>query len=532
MFKKRKRFSGVVGEYCSSDKDGWNRLVSGNGEVVVSAHSSVWAEIEAGELTTGFLHFKFIGGCDATIRILTSEGYVLMPPDEINWAPLKGRRTDWQNGFLHGFTDTIRLSGNGIAEFPEEYTPFWWRTFRYLRLEIETGENPLTICNLDYTETGYPLEVKTEVSTSDESLTDIWDISLRSLRHCMQETYVDCPFYEQLQYLMDTRTQILYTYSVSADDRLARETIEMFSHAGRYDGLLNCSYPNTEPNIIPGFSIYFIFMLHDHMMYFGDKKFLRKYVSTVDTILEYFNRNILENGLVGKLGTINNGNYWLFIDWSPSWKKTDGMPSAGVQGPVTMESLLYIMGLQHAAELNDYLGRHDTAKEYQQRAILVQNAVNTHCRDEEGFYIDGPAVMEYSAHSQIFAILSETVEPEKGKFLLAAALDDTGKFVQCSVATYFYLYRALEKTDLYERTETLWDLWRDMLKKDLTTCVENQTDERSDCHAWGALALYELPSVILGVRPAAPGYERMSIKPVCGYLEYAEGTVITPKGKV
>ena len=91
-------------------------------------------------------------------------------------------RTDWQNGFLHGFTDTIRLSGNGIAEFPEEYTPFWWRTFRYLRLEIETGENPLTICNLDYTETGYPLEVKTEVSTSDESLTDIWDISLRSLR--------------------------------------------------------------------------------------------------------------------------------------------------------------------------------------------------------------------------------------------------------------------------------------------------------------------------------------------------------------
>lgn len=224
MFKKRKRFSGVVGECCSSDKDGWNRLVSGNGEVVVSAHSSVWAEIEAGELTTGFLHFKFIGGCDATIRILTSEGYVLMPPDEINWAPLKGRRTDWQNGFLHGFTDTIRLSGNGIAEFPEEYTPFWWRTFRYLRLEIETGENPLTICNLDYTETGYPLEVKTEVSTSDESLTDIWDISLRSLRHCMQETYVDCPFYEQLQYLMDTRTQILYTYSVSADDRLARET--------------------------------------------------------------------------------------------------------------------------------------------------------------------------------------------------------------------------------------------------------------------------------------------------------------------
>ena len=48
----------------------------------------------------------------------------------------------------------------------------------------------------------------------------------------------------------------------------------------------------------------------------------------------------------------------------------------------------------------------------------------------------------------------------------------------------------------------------------------------------GALALYELPSVILGVGPAAPGYEKIKVHPVPGYLNQAKGEAVTPKGKV
>lgn len=48
----------------------------------------------------------------------------------------------------------------------------------------------------------------------------------------------------------------------------------------------------------------------------------------------------------------------------------------------------------------------------------------------------------------------------------------------------------------------------------------------------GALILYELSSVILGVRPAKTGYEELKINPVPGYLTSASGYVITPKGMV
>ena len=51
-------------------------------------------------------------------------------------------------------------------------------------------------------------------------------------------------------------------------------------------------------------------------------------------------------------------------------------------------------------------------------------------------------------------------------------------------------------------------------------------------HAWGSLALYELPSVTLGVYPAEPGYKSVVIAPTPGYLTWAKGEVMTPHGLV
>ena len=96
----------------------------------------------------------------------------------------------------------------------------------------------------------------------------------------------------------------------------------------------------------------------------------------------------------------------------------------------------------------------------------------------------------------------------------------------------FYLFRALEKTGLYAYTDQYWDIWRRMVRNGCTTCVEAEGHARSECHAWGALALYELPSVVLGVRPAAPGYGKIAVSPVPGMLTSAGGTVHTPRGDI
>ena len=532
MMLARKKAGSVVPKYEPETSAGWEELLNGEGILEIPAHTETEIELHAGELVCGYLSLRVRHGRGTAVRILSSEGYVQEGEGIHSRLPKKGDRMDWVHGHLQGYEDIYHVSGYGLADREEVYEPYWFRTFRFLRLEIRTGEEPCVLTGLDCLETGYPLEVKAGAETSDESMAGIWDISLRSLKRCMHETYMDCPFYEQLQYAMDSRSEILYTYMISADDRLARQCMDDLRRSQRADGMINCCYPNYGPNVIPGFAIYYILMVYDHMMYFGDRKLVRKHLPCIDGILEYFDNHLEARGLVGKTGGHISERYWSFIDWSPMWNESVGMPPAGLQGPITMESLLYIMGLQHAAKLCEYVGRADTAAEYLCRAESVQEAVNRHCRDEEGVYTDGPGIRQYSQHCQMFALLTDTVTTEEGRILMQKTLDEREKYAQYTVSTAFYLFQALEKAGLYERTGELWDTWRGMLANHLTTCVENNTDERSDCHAWGALLLYELPAVILGVRPAAPGFEKIRIAPTPGYLTWARGTAATKWGMV
>lgn len=519
----------------------WTDLIHDGRRVTIPAHSVHTVEFSAGAEECGYLLYSFEDGRDAVVKTLCAECYSY-PEDltkdggiMIPGLPRKGDRTDSVHGKLVGHASVYTVAGYGTCDMPEEYEPFAFRTFRYVQLRIETSDEPLTLCVFRYRATGYPLSVGTCVEASDPSFAPIWDISLRTLRRCMHETYMDCPFYEQLQYSMDARSEMLYTYAVSADDRLARQAMDALRRSQRPDGLLNADAPTVRSNVIPGFSIYYILMVHDHMLYFGDGRLVRRHMPAVDQILSFFDRNINDEGLVGKVGgPIGRQKYWSYIDWSHKW--ISGVPGATVKGScaITMESLLYLYGLQKASDLAVFCGLENLAQQYRQRAEALKKAILSCC---VGIYNghpliqDGPGLDEFSVHCQVFAVLTRIVTPESGRDMLEQCVGNPD-MAQASVAFMFYLFRALELCGWYEKTDELWNLWRQMLKDHLTTCVENDTDMRSDCHAWASLMCYELPAVVLGVKPAAPGFEKVFIRPRMGKLTHAGGDVITPKGNV
>lgn len=533
MYRKKKKFRNIIDVKKSEHtRNEWINFLKGEKELVIPAYSETIVELDAGEETTGYIKTVFSGGRGASVSLLYSEAYVqegFAGPEHI---PVKADRMDYEKGHLCGYEDTYHVAGVGTMTEYEIYEPYWFRTFRFVRLHITTAEEGIILHGLDYEETGYPLEVCTSVRTSDQSLKEIWEISERTLQRCMHETYEDCPFYEQLQYIMDARLQILYTYTVSADDRLARKCMDDLRRSQRYDGVLNCSYPNCNTNVIPGFSIYYILMVYDHMMYFGDRTLVAEHMPAIDLILHYFERHLTEEGYVEKVGGINmEARFWSFIDWAKEWNDTSGMPTAGLKGPLTMETLLYIYGLQNAGYLADFLGRGEEARLYRERSKKAQEAVRKYCIGENKMVQDGPGIDKYSQHCQVFALLTDTVDLEQGKRNLLKTIEEPG-YTQCTVAMRFYLFRALEKVGLYAYTDRYWDTWRNMIKMHCTTCVESEAYARSECHAWGSLILYELPSISLGVRPAAPGYKKVRIAPVAGYLTNASGIVKTPAGMV
>ena len=76
----------------------------------------------------------------------------------------------------------------------------------------------------------------------------------------MHETHEDCPYYEQLQYIMDTRLQILFTYAVSGDTRMAQRVLWDFHCSQLPNGLLQSLYPCAGRRSSPPFSFHWIFL--------------------------------------------------------------------------------------------------------------------------------------------------------------------------------------------------------------------------------------------------------------------------------
>lgn len=66
----------------------------------------------------------------------------------------------------------------------------------------------------------------------------------------------------------------------------------------------------------------------------------------------------------------------------------------------------------------------------------------------------------------------------------------------------------------------------------MTTWPEDLTRQRSDCHAWGSLPLYEFPTSFLGVRPLKPGWKEIEIRPEALYINDMKGSITTPEGTV
>ncbi len=478
----------------------------------VRAGQRAFVELDAGELVTGYPRLKVRGGRGATITLRCAECYVT--PEG------KAQRDDWARGRLEGYEDRILPSGLG-----DLFQTFWFRTFRFVRVEITTGGEDVTIESLDYLDSSYPLERVSAVrSMANPWVEQLFHISANTLQRCMHETYEDCPYYEQLQYIQDTRLEMLFTYGLSADARMALRTMEDYHCSLLPEGILQSRYPSRRPQVIPGFALYWIMMLEDYLNLTGDAALPRRYRPTIDAVLDWFDRRIDEDGL------FRSTEHWPYFDWVEQWKI--GVPNAAHDGASAVFNLHYALGLQSAAALMRATGRAAVADEYIRRADAMLQAVEATCWDEaQGLYREGPHLQEFSQHTQVWAVLTGLAKGQRARAILNRALDDKS-LLPCSFTMMFFLFRALEKAGLYERTRELWDMWKGLLTLGCTTVPEIPVQPRSECHAWGALALWDFPRYFLGVREAEPGWSTAVIDPQALWLGDCQGVAATPKGLV
>lgn len=339
----------------------------------------------------------------------------------------------------------------------------------------------------------------------------------------------------EARYSCDTRSVGLFHYLLSGDDRLIRQTITSFAGSITPEGLTQSRYPCQAPQIIPAFSLYWIMTICDHMLYFGDAKFVKPLLPLVDGVFEYFDRHIDDLGLVSGIST----DMWQYVDWVNGWHESDehpdkGVPTAGRKtNRHTYVSMVYAWVLREAAGLVKGF-RPFLAKEYEARSDKLVAAIRKHCYDDKlRIFTDSTSDVPpdtptpHSQHCQVFAVLCGAVQEDDSARLLQAAFAPDSKLGKCSYVMMFYAFRAFAKAGIYDQMyPNAWTPWRKMItEKHLTTWEEDDVRQRSDCHAWGSVPIYEYLTEVAGIKPTSSGCRSIEFSPRVGLSDAIETTV-------
>jgi len=502
----------------ASIRKGEGDLIHGS-PLVIMANSSMDIWVDQGELTNAYPQLIFSGGKDAKIGLTYAEGLYEKKPLSTTTknGNHKGNRNEIENKYWLGRKDSLIADGGA-----HKFETMTYRTFRYVRLTIKTEAEDLTLHDFKSVFTGFPFQAKASLKTNNPLISQLLDVGFRTARLCAMETYMDCPYYEQLQYIGDARIQALVSLYYAGDERLVRQALDHMDHSRIAEGITLSRYPTDLHQQIPTFSLWYIGMLHDYLRYGKDPSFLKNKLAGMRGILDYFAR------FEGTDGTLQNIPYWTFSDWVNAWPR--GIAPVGPSGRSSVLDFQYVWVLQNAAELERYFGYPEMAARYEAKVKALKPVlIKLYWDAGRGLYADTEVHNNYSQHANSLAILAGM--PATG---VADKLLVEKDLAPASIYFKYYLHLALTKAGKGNDYMAWLDKWKENIDMGLTTWAETSdiSTSRSDCHAWGSSPNIEFFRIVLGVDSDAPAFGKVKIEPHLGDLKEVEGVVPHPQGEI
>jgi hypothetical protein len=485
--------------------------------VKIPANSTVQLLLDQSYLTNAYSNMIFSGGKGASISIKYAEALFNKTS--------KGNRNEVEGKSFVGRLDSLISDGSTNQTF----TSLAYRTYRYIQVQITTKEDDLTINDIYGTFTGYPFKLNATLKSTNSELSKILEIGWRTARLCAAETYMDCPFYEQLQYIGDGRIQALISLYNSGDDRLVKNALNLMDFSRQPEGVTLSRHPSYTPQYIPTFSLWYIGMLQDYARYGSDLAFVKQKLGGVRQIINYFNSYQLEDG------SLKNVPQWMFTDWVDNvkeWRAGVGPMSANGTSAVLDFQLLW--ALQVASDLESQLGNKALIASYQEKINQLRKTIRSKYWDnEKKLFADREEKDMFSQHTNSLAILTSLASTDETKEIAKQLVENT-TLAPASIYFKYYLHQALIKAGQGNDYVKWLDKWRENIQMGLTTWGETSDVDktRSDCHAWGSSPNIEFYRTLLGIDSDAYGFSKVKIMPHLGTLENIEGKIPHPSGEI
>ncbi len=495
-----------------------------NSPLTLPAHTHLGVLLDLGDYVCAYPVLTAAGSEYASIRIMWAEA-LHRPGNETD----KGNRAEIEGKAFPAVPQWDEF--REFEEIPRICSVPWWRAGRFVLLAISTGEKPLTLNALHFDESRYPFKAESTISLHEPLLDDLQPILLRTMQMCMHETYIDCPYYEQLMYVADTRLECMTGYVLQQDAELSRRAMHVFDWSrSLWGGLASEHYPGCEPQLSSTFSSIWPMMIRDFLMYRGfedGKEFtgLRNGVrAMLHALSDYVNEEGLVEGLPG----------WSFVDWIAAWGRT-GVPAPFTDGgKSSIFSLYYLMSLKTAIALEAYLPEEDGGLSAYWRSCFARTAAavkKTFWRPDLSLFMDDVSGEHFSMHAQCLALLADVIEGEEARRCYDAMLARKGITVP-TVSWIYYLFDTFAKFGEGYRLLDYANIWTDMKEKGSVTVWEAPEPTRSDCHAWSSHLFYHYFATIAGIRSVSPAFRTVRIAPSLGRLEHVDGRMVHPQGEI
>ncbi|GAB4161517.1 MAG: hypothetical protein Fur005_19000 [Roseiflexaceae bacterium] len=503
---------------AESDQDlqqHWQQLLDQRRPISIPAQSKQRILLDLQEYVAAYPSLIITAGAESVIDLRWAEALYEQPIGH-----QKGQRDQIEGRFFRGIGERW-LSDGGTQR---RLDTLWWRCGRFVELTIATAAEPLLVEQIDLQATGYPLRNDQQLAASDPRLASFAPIAIRSLQMCAHETYMDCPYWEQLMYVGDTRLQALITYTLTRDDRLPRAALRHFDDSRLTSGLTQSRFPSRVTQIITPFALWWVAMVYDYALWRDEPALIAELLPGVRGVIDGFLRFRNSAGLIeGPAG-------WNFMDWAPEWHA--GVPPDGERGVSSAINWLFVYALDRAAQLEQWHGEPELASRADRIATTLAAAIDQHFWDEvRGLYADDLAHQHFSEHSQCLALLSEYLPIERQTALANGLLHDP-QLTRTTIYFSHYLFEALTKLGQIEALFERLQLWFGLAEQGFSTTPEMPEPTRSDCHAWGAHPLYHFFASIMGIRPSSPGFASVHIAPQLGPLTWMRTSMPHPRGHV
>jgi alpha-L-rhamnosidase len=326
-----------------------------------------------------------------------------------------------------------------------------------------------------------------------ENLRRIDEVSLATLRDCMQTVFEDGPRRDQRLWIGDLRLQALANYASYKNFVLVRRCLYLLAAFPREDGLLHADVfekpkPTASGDVCLDYAALFVAVLADYVKASGDAATGRELWPVAQRQLEIISKNLNGDGLF-----VDPKNVWIFVDWQQALERTASMHGI----------LLYCY--RRGTELAHAMKDDRVAASYAEVIAKMTSAGRAAFYDEaQKVFVSGPG-RQVSWASQAWLVLAGVVTGETAATALKNAMADAKSVRPGGPYMYHYVVSALiECGEKKEATKLIEDYWGAMVADGADTFWEvfDPADSRlspygdvhinSFCHAWSCTPSYFL----------------------------------------